>query len=93
MADEVYSVVALPVFRSGTRDLEGYVPFVVRARDRQIKYFAIADGNNTGNNQYRAASAEEAMARYEAAQFINPDSSDPVARLVKRVPDSTAEAV
>jgi hypothetical protein len=83
MAD-TYSVAALAYHKSGTWELEGYVPFIVRDRDGQIQCFAIYDGNNTGNRQTRCATPEEAIQHYESCPVMYPESDDPVARLVRR---------
>jgi hypothetical protein len=92
MAEDTYSVAALAYHKSGTWELEGYVPFVVRDRGRKIQCFAIYDGNNTGNQQRRCPTPEEAMQYYESCSPKYPGSDDPVKQLV-RVNGSTAGAV
>ena len=57
--------VAVPVKKSGTGQVEGYVPVIVRSADGGILAFAVDDGNTTGNWQPRHESPEAAMAWYE----------------------------
>lgn len=87
---QTYTVRPVPMFQTGTRELSGYVPFIVRELDGGIIAFAVADGNYTGAWQPKHATPEEAMAYYEACESngIRLTGNRPYAHLL-RIP--TAE--
>jgi hypothetical protein len=87
-----YSVKISPYRKSGTCELEGFIPLIICDQTRKVQCFAIYDGNNTGNWQRRCATPEEALEYYESCLPKYPETDDPIKQLI-RVNGSTAEAV
>jgi hypothetical protein len=67
MPDQEYHVKPI-LFRGGN---PGYVPMIVDERGRTVS-FALAGGSQTGNDQPRHPTPEEAMAAYNGAQAYAP---------------------
>ena len=96
----MYEVRALPITKSGTTQVEGYVPFIVRSEDGGIVEFAVYDGNFSGNRQPRHPTPEAAMGWYEEHESKTWPGEAPdwghlqkIRRVQVETTDSTAGAV